>query len=56
MMRALGLWRNKNEQCLFVAVRMQVEVPLHREIDHLLDPIRFGRLSVNVKLPDADGS
>jgi hypothetical protein len=32
---------------------VQVEVPLDRKIHHLLDPIGFRRLSVNVKFADA---
>ena len=49
----LGIVTEQDEQRLFVAMRVQIEIPLDREIDHLLDPIVLRRLSVNVEFADA---
>ena len=43
----------QNKQGFFVTVRMQIQVTLDGEVDHLLHPVRLGGFSVDVEFTDA---
>jgi hypothetical protein len=48
-----GVMAKKDKQCLFVTMSVHIEIPLHREIDHPLDPFGFDGLAVDVEFADA---
>src|SRR5262249_29257277 len=49
----LRIVAEQDQQCLFVAMSMQIQVTLDGEVDHLLHPVRLCRFSVDVEFADA---
>ena len=53
MIRAFGLCAEQEQQRFLVAMRVQPQIPLDREIDDPLHLLAGGRLAVDVELADA---